>query len=231
MHLPGEAEDIRTILKQDNQPRGRDPKSEPPKHAAGVPTNRRRSLQYDGESKSFRTGLLERELQMAQIFATRYSFIVILWVSLVSFAAIILFVASQRVIPKVSIYFVMTQSGNFWIHPCMLMMRRVVVLCLPVLLHINFLLKAFIPAFPDSMTESESLDGGAGAYSNECSETRKQVCLKTPVCLTPQDLWTWRKMFSLPNEYWGIAYICLPSMLKRGHYKKTALSFLHRMSQ
>jgi hypothetical protein len=31
--------------------------------------------------------------------------------------AITLCVASQRVIPKVSVYFVMTQSGNFWIHP------------------------------------------------------------------------------------------------------------------
>jgi hypothetical protein len=33
----------------------------------------------------------------------------------VSFAAIILFVASQRVFIVVSIYFFMTQSGNFWI--------------------------------------------------------------------------------------------------------------------
>jgi hypothetical protein len=40
----------------------------------------------------------------------------------VSFAAITFCVASQRVIPKVSIYFVMTQSGNFWIHPRMLFM-------------------------------------------------------------------------------------------------------------
>jgi hypothetical protein len=35
----------------------------------------------------------------------------------VSFAAITLCVTSQQVIPKVSVYFVMTQSGNFWIHP------------------------------------------------------------------------------------------------------------------
>jgi hypothetical protein len=35
----------------------------------------------------------------------------------VSFAAIILGVASQRVFIVVSVYFVMTQSGNFWIHP------------------------------------------------------------------------------------------------------------------
>jgi hypothetical protein len=35
----------------------------------------------------------------------------------VSFAAIILCVASQRVFIVVVVYFVMTQSGNFWIHP------------------------------------------------------------------------------------------------------------------
>jgi len=35
----------------------------------------------------------------------------------VSFAAITLYVASQRVFIIVSLYFVMTQSGNFWIHP------------------------------------------------------------------------------------------------------------------
>jgi hypothetical protein len=35
----------------------------------------------------------------------------------VSFAAINLCVASQQVIPKVSVYLVMTQSGNIWIHP------------------------------------------------------------------------------------------------------------------
>jgi hypothetical protein len=33
----------------------------------------------------------------------------------VSFAAITLFVASQRVF--IVVYFVMTQSGNFWVHP------------------------------------------------------------------------------------------------------------------
>jgi hypothetical protein len=42
---------------------------------------------------------------MVQLSATRYSCMAILWVSLVSFAAITLCVASQRVIPKVSIYF------------------------------------------------------------------------------------------------------------------------------
>jgi hypothetical protein len=49
-----------------------------------------------GVSKSFRTGRLERELQMLQLSATRCSCIAILWVSLVSFAAITLCVTSQR---------------------------------------------------------------------------------------------------------------------------------------
>jgi hypothetical protein len=59
-----------------------------------------------GVSKSFRTGSLEREMQMVQLSAITCSCIAILWVSLVSFAAIILCVASQRVIPKVSVYIV-----------------------------------------------------------------------------------------------------------------------------
>jgi hypothetical protein len=50
-----------------------------------------------GVSKSFQTGRLERELQMVQLSATRCSCIAILWVSLVSFAAITLSVASQQV--------------------------------------------------------------------------------------------------------------------------------------
>jgi hypothetical protein len=45
----------------------------------------------------------------------------------VSFATITLCVASQRVfvvvVVVVVVYFVMTQSGNFWIHPCMLLCR------------------------------------------------------------------------------------------------------------
>jgi hypothetical protein len=51
---------------------------------------------YEGVPKSFRTGRLERELQMVQLSATRYNCIAILWVSLVSFVAITR-VASQRV--------------------------------------------------------------------------------------------------------------------------------------
>jgi hypothetical protein len=37
----------------------------------------------------------------------------------VSFAAITLCVASELVFIVVSVYFFMTQSGNFWIHSCM----------------------------------------------------------------------------------------------------------------
>jgi hypothetical protein len=56
--------------------------------------------------KSFRTGRLERELQMVQLSTTSCSCIAILWVSIVSFGAITLCIASQRVIPKISVYFV-----------------------------------------------------------------------------------------------------------------------------
>jgi hypothetical protein len=53
-------------------------------------------LRYEGVSKSFRTGRLERELQTVQLSATKCSCIAILWVSLVIFVAITLYVASQR---------------------------------------------------------------------------------------------------------------------------------------
>jgi hypothetical protein len=59
---------------------------------------------YEGVTKSFRAGRLERELQMLQLSATLCSCIAILWVSLVSSAAIILCVASQRVF--IVVYFV-----------------------------------------------------------------------------------------------------------------------------
>jgi sterol desaturase/sphingolipid hydroxylase (fatty acid hydroxylase superfamily) len=61
---------------------------------------------YEGVSKSFGTGRLERELQMVQLSATRCSCMAILWVSLVSFVAITLCVASQWVFIVVSVYFV-----------------------------------------------------------------------------------------------------------------------------
>jgi hypothetical protein len=59
---------------------------------------------YEGVSKSFRTGSLEREQQMVQLSATRCSFVAILWVSLVSFVVITLCVASQRVF--IVVYFI-----------------------------------------------------------------------------------------------------------------------------
>jgi hypothetical protein len=65
------------------------------------------TLQYEGVSKSFRTGRLERELQMGQLSATRCSYIAILWDNLVSFAAITLCVASQGVFVVAFVYFVM----------------------------------------------------------------------------------------------------------------------------
>jgi hypothetical protein len=64
---------------------------------------------YEGVSRSFRTGRLERELQMVQLSATRCSCIAILCVSLVSFATITFCVASQRVfvvVIVVVVYFV-----------------------------------------------------------------------------------------------------------------------------
>jgi hypothetical protein len=61
-------------------------------------------LQYEGVSKSFRTGRLEREQQMVQLSITRCSCIDILWVR-VSFAPLTLCVASQRVFIVV-VYFV-----------------------------------------------------------------------------------------------------------------------------
>jgi hypothetical protein len=66
------------------------------------------TLTYEGVSTSFRTGCLERELQMVQLSATRCSCIAILWVSLVSLTAITLCVASQRVFIVVSTYFVIS---------------------------------------------------------------------------------------------------------------------------
>jgi hypothetical protein len=54
---------------------------------------------------------------MVQLSATRCSFIAILRVSLVSFAAITLCVASQRGFVIVVVFISLsTQSGNFWIH-------------------------------------------------------------------------------------------------------------------
>jgi hypothetical protein len=60
---------------------------------------------YEGVWKSSRTGRMERELQMIQLSAPGCSCIGILWASLVSFAAITLCVASQRVF--IVVYFVL----------------------------------------------------------------------------------------------------------------------------
>jgi hypothetical protein len=65
----------------------------------------------EGVYKSFRTGRLERELHMVKFSAIRCSGIAIVWVSLVSFAAIVFCVASQRVfiiivVVVVVVYFV-----------------------------------------------------------------------------------------------------------------------------
>jgi hypothetical protein len=65
------------------------------------------NLDYEGVFKSFLTVRLEHELQMVQLSATRCSCIAVLWVILVSFAAITLCVASQRVFIVVSVYIVM----------------------------------------------------------------------------------------------------------------------------
>jgi hypothetical protein len=73
---------------------------------------------YEGVSKSFQIGLMEEVLQMLQLSATRCSCIAVLWVGLVSFAAITFCVASQRMF--IVVYFVMTQFGNLWIHSCIL---------------------------------------------------------------------------------------------------------------
>jgi hypothetical protein len=66
-------------------------------HLHKMPIELNQRFQYESVSKSFRTGRLERELEMVQLSAIRCSCIAILWASLVSFAALALYVASQRV--------------------------------------------------------------------------------------------------------------------------------------
>jgi hypothetical protein len=62
------------------------------------------TFELEGVSKSLQTGCLEQELKMVWLSATRFCCIAILRVSLVSFAAITLCVASQQVIIVV-VYF------------------------------------------------------------------------------------------------------------------------------
>jgi hypothetical protein len=72
---------------------------------------------YGGVSKNFPNWPPERELQMVQLSASRCSCMAILWVSIVSLAAITLCVTFQRVFNFVIVIYLSTQSGNFWIHP------------------------------------------------------------------------------------------------------------------
>jgi hypothetical protein len=56
---------------------------------------------------------------MVQLFAARCSCVSILCVSLASFAAITLRVASQRVLVVVIVVYFVIVSGNFWLYPRM----------------------------------------------------------------------------------------------------------------
>jgi hypothetical protein len=136
------------------------------------------SSTYGGVAKSFRTGRLELELQIVQLSATRCSCIAILWVSLVSFAAITLCVASQRVFIVVSVYFVVTQSGNFWIYP--------------LVLHINETTTAFSRLSFQSRTNSQCHSNRWRAHNHLFVNTLNILHCKQ--CL----LWVWtdlRKKF------------------------------------
>jgi hypothetical protein len=82
---------------------------------------------YDGVSISFRTGLLEQELQIVQFSATRSSCIAILLVSVMSFAAISLYVASQRVFIVTVVYFFMNSVRKLLDTPSYYFLRRGVV--------------------------------------------------------------------------------------------------------
>jgi hypothetical protein len=74
-------------------------------------------MPYEDVSKSFRTGRLELELQMVHLCAITCSYIAILWVSLVIFAAIALYVASQRAFIVV-VYFVIDSVRKLLDTPC-----------------------------------------------------------------------------------------------------------------
>jgi hypothetical protein len=95
---------------RDNWSAGRQSDSGPPECERRSPTDEPWDVSatpnYGGVFKNFRTGRLQPELQMIELSATRYSFIAIFSVSLVSFSAITLCVASQRVFIVVSVYLV-----------------------------------------------------------------------------------------------------------------------------
>jgi hypothetical protein len=77
----------------------------------------------------FRTGLLERELPMVLLSATRCSCIAVVWVSLVSFVAITLCVASQRVSVALSVYFVIDSVRELLVTPSYTFSSRCIWLC------------------------------------------------------------------------------------------------------
>jgi hypothetical protein len=78
--------------------------------------NEQLQTSYEGVTKSFRTGRLVRELQTVQLSAARCSCIAILWVSIVSFAAITLCGAYEPMF-IVTVYFVVDSVRKFLIHP------------------------------------------------------------------------------------------------------------------
>jgi hypothetical protein len=65
---------------------------------------------YEVATQSFRTGRLERELQMVQLSDTKYSCVAVLWVS---FDSITLCVASQQAFIVVSVYFVINSVRKY----------------------------------------------------------------------------------------------------------------------
>jgi hypothetical protein len=78
---------------------------------------------YEGVTKSFQTDWLEWELQMLQLSATRCSCIAILWASLVTFAAITLWVASQEVF--IVVYFIINSVQKLSDTPsCIIFMQH-----------------------------------------------------------------------------------------------------------
>jgi hypothetical protein len=78
----------------------------PPKVVLNIKIISNNHVIYECVSKSFRTGRLERELQMIQLPATRCSCIAILWVNLVSFAAKPFVLLLNECLLLLSIYFV-----------------------------------------------------------------------------------------------------------------------------
>jgi hypothetical protein len=74
-----------------------------------------RIYRYEGVSKSFRTGRLDRELQMIELSATRCSCIAILWVSLVSYAAITFCIAfNERLLLLLLLFDLHNKFRNIW---------------------------------------------------------------------------------------------------------------------